>query len=86
MGVDDWIARKQFQGNRATLEDMVSELVSHKVAGLAELASKDYVEFEAQMAPRITEDYAILTEDQVAELYEIEIGTPAPGWPSTGDA
>lgn len=59
---------------------MVSELVSHVAAGLAELAVKDYPEFEQQLSHYLLLDYVGLSVEDVAEVYENLIGHPAPGW------
>ena len=62
------------------MSEMISELVSHTAAGLAELAVKDYAEFESQLQHYLLLDYVGLSVEDVAEVYDQVIGSPAPGW------
>ena len=65
---------------KASMEDMVSELVSGRIGTLAQLAVSDYAEFEAQLFPYLKEEYDVHPKEQVAELYLMELGVHAQGW------
>jgi hypothetical protein len=69
---------------RMTREDMISEMVSGEVSDLADLARRDYEEFEAQVGPLVlavlVEELAGLSDRDTAHVYLAQMGTKPAGW------
>lgn len=70
--------------SRLNRVDMLSEMTSHEIATLADLAVSNYTEFEMQLQSSISDGLAIThrfdDDVEVAEAYRIMTGAAPQGW------